>query len=124
MPTDWRAWCTGDRLALEGDDVLVTFENGRKHRVRVRETEDAYELHTIVARAGAVRDVEELAINIWRRNRAAQLVGFSLDRRGGVRGTGWVPKAGATKDEFAITLRRVAAESDRFEFLLTGRDVE
>jgi hypothetical protein len=124
MPTSWRTLCTGPRIRFEGDDVVVSFENGRKHRLRIRETETAFEVHAVVARAAAVKDVTELPLRVWRRNRAAQLVSFRIDTRGRVYAEGWVPKAGITAEEFELVVRRVAAESDRFEFILTGKDVE
>jgi hypothetical protein len=109
---------------VEGEEVVVGFDNGRSHRVRIVETDTAFEMHAIVARAAAVRDIADLPLRIWRHNRAAQLVGFRIDTRGRVYAEGWVPKAGLTREEFQIVLRRVAAESDRFEFILTGKDVE
>ena len=124
MPTDWRLLCTGARVTVEGEEVVVSFDNGRSHRVRIVETDTAFEMHAIVARSAAVRDIADLPIRIWRHNRAAQLVGFRIDTRGRVYAEGWVPKAGLTREEFQIVLRRVAAESDRFEFILTGKDVE
>jgi hypothetical protein len=110
-------------MDLEGDDMVVRFENGRGHRVRVRETEQTLEVHAVVARAASVRDIPDLPLRIWRQNRAAQLVSFRIDARGRVYGNGWVAKAGLTADEFQLIVRRVAAESDRLEFLLTGKDL-
>lgn len=124
MEIDWRTLCRAPWVKLEGDDVVVQFENGRSHRVRVRETSELFELHAVVAKRKAGEHVTELADRIWRLNRAAQLVSFRLDGQGRVRGEGWVAKAGVTAEEFQLVLRRVAAESDRVEFLLTGRDVE
>ncbi len=124
MGTSWRAWCSGPRLQLDGDDVLVTFDNGRKHRVRVQETDDTFEMHAVVARAPAVASVTNLALRVWLRNRSSQLVGFRIDARGAVRAQGWVSKAGLTAGEFQHVVRHVAAESDRLEYILTGKDVE
>jgi hypothetical protein len=124
MASDWRALCAGPRIEFDGDDVIVALENGRKHVVRMRETELAFEMHTIVAQAAKVRNVPELPLRIWQRNRATQLVGFRKDSRGRVCAEGWVPKAGLTAEEFQFVLHRVAVESDRFEFILTGRDIE
>lgn len=124
MPTDWHTLCMGSRLERDGDEIVVAFENGRKQRIRIVETESAFEIRAIVARAAAVKEVEGLPLRVWLQNRAAQLVGFHIDGRGRVCAEGWVAKAGVTKDEFQTVLRRVAAESDRFEFLLTGRDFE
>ena len=61
---------------------------------------------------------------IWKRNRATQLVGFRIDDRSRLVAEAWVLKIGVTPEEFQLYVRTVAKESDRFEFLLTGRDVE
>lgn len=124
MGTEWSALCKAPRIELDGDEATVGFENGRFHRVTVRETDDAFEFHAVVARASAVKEIADLALRIWRQNRAAHLVGFRIDSRGRVCAEGWVPKAGLTALEFQLVLRHVAAESDRLEFLLTGRDDE
>jgi hypothetical protein len=122
--SDWRSLCAGPRIQFDGEDVIVGFERGRQHRVRIRETTDLYEMHAIVARAASVGDVRDLPLRIWLHNRGAQLVSFRIDTRGRVYAEGWVAKAGLTAEEFQIVLRRVAAESDRLEFLLTGKDIE
>lgn len=124
MSTDWRRLCKGPGLSVEDDVVTVTFENQRSHRVRIQETEATIELHALVARASNVLQPESLPLRIWRHNRAAQLVGFRLDARNSVRAEGWVAKAGLEAQEFQHVLRRVASESDRFEFILTGKDTE
>ncbi|HEU5178897.1 MAG TPA: hypothetical protein VFU24_15710, partial [Burkholderiales bacterium] len=59
-------------------------------------------------------------LRAWRRNRSSQLVGFRVDQRGRLVGEAWVPKAGLSAQEFQVYVRRVAAECDRFEYLLTG----
>lgn len=121
---DWHHLCRADDLALEAEGVVVRFESGRSHRVRVAETENTFEMVAMVARAARVLAPEQLPETIWRRNRASQLVSFKLDRRGRVLATAWCPRAGITADEFQLVLRKLAAESDRFEYLLTGRDLE
>lgn len=118
----WRTLCRGLRTTVEGDEVVVFFENGRSHRVSLAETTDTVELQAVVAGAAAVRDVPDLPLRIWQHNHAAQLVSFRIDERGRVRARGWMPKAGLTQEEFQLMLSRVASESDRLEFLLTGRD--
>ena len=116
--------CDSRYMQVESDDVLVKFDNGREHRVHVVETDNTLEIHAIVARVAAVREVPELALRIWRHNRSAQLVSFRQDPRGRIAAQGWVPKMGLTAEEFRLVVQRVAAESDRLEFTLTGRDVE
>lgn len=71
-----------------------------------------------------MRPLRAALLRLWRHNRAAQLVSFRIDTRGRVYAEGWIPKAGLTAQEFQLVLRRVAAESDRLEFLLTGRDMD
>lgn len=124
MSSGWRTLCRGSRFELEGDSVLVRFESGRSHRVQVRETEDAFEFHSIIVRSSAGRNIRDLSLWLWRLNRAAQLVSFRIDTRGRIVAFGWIPKVGATAAEFQMVLRRVAVESDRVEFYLTGKDKE
>lgn len=125
MTGHWRSLCRGDRqLVVEGDGVIVAFEDGRSHRVVVSETDTTLELDAIVAKAARVRDIEDLELRLWRQNRLARLNGFRMDRRGRVCAHGWVPKAGLNAQEFQFVLHRVAIESDRLEYLLTGSDVE
>ncbi|MBM4185434.1 MAG: hypothetical protein FJ207_14655 [Gemmatimonadetes bacterium] len=122
MSSNWRLLCAGPQIQFDGDDVVVSFENGRKHRVRICETETAIEVHAVVVRAASIREMKDLPLRVWLHNRAAQLVSFRVDARGLVRAQGWVPKAGLTSKELQYVVRRVAAESDRFEFILTGKD--
>lgn len=124
MTTNWRSMCDAQTMTVDNDDIVVKFDNGRQHRVQVVETDDTLEIHAIVARVAAIRDIPNLPVRIWRHNRAAQLVSFRLDPRGRVAAQGWLPKAGLSAEEFRLVVQRVAAGSDRLEFVLTGRDVE
>lgn len=124
MKVNWRAFCQGRQFSIDGNEVTVNFESGRHHRVCIEETDETIELHALVAKAAAAKMVADLPLRIWRHNRASQLVGFRQNSRGAVVANGWVAKAGLSKAEFLVVLHRVAAESDRFEFLLTGRDAE
>lgn len=124
MPTDWRQLCDRRSVDLDGQVAIVKFENGRKHRVRVEETDLTLEMHAVAARPAVLPEIVDLPLWVWRHNRSAQLVSFRIDTRGRICGRGWVAKAGLTAEEFQLVLRRVAVESDRLEFLLTGRDTE
>lgn len=124
MATEWRSMCDAQGMTVDNDDVIVSFDNGRQHRVHVVETNDTLEFHAIVAKAAAVLDVPNLPQRLWLHNRAAQLVSFRLDTRNRVAAHGWLPKAGLTAGEFKLVVQRVAAGSDRLEFILTGKDVE
>ncbi len=123
--TSLRRWFRGGRdFSVEEEEVLVTFAEGRSQRVSVTEEEETFHLRSVVATRGEAEKHHGLALFSWRRNRATQLVGFRLDQRGRLVGEGWVPKAGLTPEEFQLCVRRVAEESDRLEYLLTGRDKE
>jgi hypothetical protein len=122
---DWQQFCCGAEgvtIARNGIDVITP--NQRRHRVRIRETVDSYDLSAVVARPAALRDVPDASLRAWRRNRGMELVGFRIDRRGRLVGEAWVPKAGLGREEFLLYVRRVAAECDEFEFRLTGKDRE
>jgi hypothetical protein len=120
---NWRAMVRAPGLQLDGDAVIVQVSKQRSHRVVVQELESTLALHAVVARAAAVEGVVDLVQRLWRHNRGAQFVSFRLDHRGRVCAEGWVPKVGLTAQELQLVIRRVAAESDQLEFLLTGEDV-
>ena len=108
---DWRAYCRdGEGLSVEGDAVIVTFPDERRHRVDVAENADLYELTSVVVRQSAFADLPDGELRAWRRNRVTQLVGFRVDRRGRLVGEAWVPKDGLRQDEFLLYVRKVAAE--------------
>ena len=123
--SDWMRWCRSQEdIALDGECVVVTFVGGRHHRVEVVDAGEAYELTGLVARRVDLQSVPNAHLRAWERNRATQLVGFRVDRRGRLVGEAWVPKSGLGADEFLHYVRRMAAECDRFEYILTGKDYE
>ena len=106
-------------------EIDVALEGDRTQRVRVVEVDDdSLQIETVVARSRRLGEVEHVALRAWRRNRGTRLVGFRVDHRGHLLGHAWVPRAGLTADDLAIYVHAVALEADRFEFLLTGLDVE
>jgi hypothetical protein len=121
---EWPQLCRAKDLLVDGRYVDVVFADQRRHRVSVADEGEAFRLSAVVVRQAFVRSTPELAIRAWRRNRATTLVGFQIDERGRLVGEALVPMPGLTADEFQLYLRAVAAECDRFEYLLTGRDVE
>ncbi len=111
MGSDWREFCRrSSELAVDGDGVVVSFDNQRRHRLDVRETEETYILTGVVARPAVFTDVPDAALRAWKRNRSTQLVGFRVDRKGKLVGEAWVPKAGLERDEFLLYVVRVATE--------------
>jgi hypothetical protein len=125
VASDWKGFCrkqTG--LVVDGEDIVVTFDNQRRHRIEVRETENTFVLTGIVARPAVVAGVPDAALRAWKRNRSTHLVGFRVDRRGRLVGEAWVPRSGLEREEFLLYATRLATECDLFEFQLTGKDRE
>jgi hypothetical protein len=125
MASDWKAMCDAADLSVSGTEVTVTFPDQRSHRVTVSDVGDEYQLTAIVARPATVRaSGESLSLDTWLRNRAVNLVGFRIDTKDRLVSEAWVPKAGLSAEELRFYLRAIAIESDRYEYALTGRDVE
>jgi len=124
MVADWRRFCNVTDLAVDSHAVVVSLPGGRSHRIHVKEEVDAYRLDATVVGEAVASTLEDLPLETWERNRGTELVGFRIDAKGRLVGTAWVPFAGLTPQEFRTYLRTVAAECDRFEFQLTGRDAQ
>lgn len=123
MPTDWTRLAKGKHATIEGDEVVVDLAGARKHRVKVYDEGHQLRLRGIVATPSRIGDLDHETRRAWEHNRTDSLVGFRIDRRGRLVGECLVSTAGITADEFAFCLRTVAAECDRYEYLLTGKDV-
>jgi hypothetical protein len=124
MSVNWTELCRAKDIRVEKDGVDVTFTDQRRHRVFIMEEPQQYQLSAFVVRQAKVAELEDLHLDAWLRNRSSSLVGFRMDSRGRLVGEAWLPKAGLTKQEFEVYVRTLAAECDRLEFVLTGRDVE
>jgi hypothetical protein len=125
MTGEWTQLCQAKDIGIDGSQVTVRFQDERSHRVAVTETVQEYRLHAVVARPATVQRLgSDLPVATWLRNRAVNLVGFRVDGRGRLVCEAYVPKAGLSAEEFQLYLRTIAIESDRFEYALTGRDVE
>ena len=124
MGADWIRLCHARDLTLHDNHIDVSFNDGRHHRVDVTDEGDVYRIRGIVARRATVTSIPNLPIQIWKRNRTTHLVGFRIDRKMRLVAEAWAPKPGLTPEEFQFYLRSLAAECDRFEYILTGKDVE
>jgi hypothetical protein len=124
MTPEWDDLCRADNLMVSGASVEVRFADGRHHRVRVDDCGDDYQLSAFVVRQAVVNRMADLPDRVWSRNASTPLVGFRVDRQGRLVGEARVPKAGLSAAEFQLYLRTLAVECDRFEYVLTGRDVE
>lgn len=112
-------------VAFEGETIVVRLARERVQRIAVDASAgDLVRLHSLVARARDLSEVRSPEAWAWRRNRTASLVGFRMDARGRLLAEAWMPREGLTADEFHETVRTLAAEADRVEYLLTGLDSE
>ncbi len=125
MGDSWRA-LVGRDLDIEPDPkrpaVVVRFDNGRSHRVRVRVAPDGYVLESVIAGPAHTALLGDLHIAAWKRNRSSRLVGYRIDAYGRLVAHVWTPREGLTPEMFMLLMRQVAGEADRHELLLTGRD--
>jgi hypothetical protein len=124
VPSNLASLCKDDGLVLCGNKLAARFKSGRGHVVSIDEKPDHYLLSAVVARRAVLEKLERPEIWAWRRNRSSALVGFRVDDRGRLLAESWVPKAGLSKDEFQTYVWTLAAEADRVEHLLSGRDLE
>jgi uncharacterized protein YcaQ len=124
MDAEWRRFCDSPQLTVDGQVVDVAVDDSRRHRVEIAESETEYLFSAVVARRAIVVKLPDAALRAWERNRAVSLIGFRIDARGRLLAEAWAPKAGITPAEFQVYLQTIAIEADRFEYALTGRDVE
>ena len=121
---DWKKFCYARDISIDGDKIKVTFNDGRKHILRAEERDGEFRVWAIIARQAIVAGQKDLQLRIWQRNHASKLVSYRIDGKGRFIGEAWVPKAGLTPYEFRLYVRTVAAECDRLEYLLTGKDLD
>jgi hypothetical protein len=124
MGDEWVMLCQASDLTVEEPHVQVRLSESRRKKVAVTDGPEAYGLSAVVVGKATVSALPDVAVQAWRHNRGTSLVGFRVDDRGRLVGEAWVPKVGLTPAEFQTYVRTVAVECDRFEYTLTGRDVE
>ncbi len=115
----------GITLTYEAPDLLVRFPNERQQRIRCHERGGDLILSTTVATAAFAGKLGEarLAREILHRNGHAQVAAFGLTDSG--RLEGWIshPLATMSRAEFRFYARQLAREADRWEYLLSTRDI-
>lgn len=124
MGVSWRSLCTGKSFATDDAGVTVTLAQGRSHRMTVEELAGDYLLRAVVLRHAEMVQTGVSAVRIWEMNRSLNLVGFRIDAKGRLVGEARVPMAGVTSAEFKVVVTNLAVECDRYEYMLTGRDIE
>ncbi len=124
MPSDWKRAVRAGGHTVSGSEIRVRLAGEREHRVAVAESDDCLVFTARVARPSVVRALDDVLLRAWLRNRGTKLVGFRIDDRGWLIGEAWAPRVGLVDGEVCVYAQTLAAECDRFEFQLTGRDVE
>ena len=109
---------------MAGDGLEVALGDQRLHRVSVQELAECILLRAVVTSASVTKQIQTPVVGAWTRNRGARVANFYVDARGRLVGEARVPLAGLTGDELTYCVRKLAEECDRFEQILTGRDVE
>jgi hypothetical protein len=123
MSVDWRRLARTAGHTVRDDSIEVAFDDGRRQVVHVEESkEGVLRLWSIAAQPAVVRDLIDPHLQVWRRNRVTELVGFRLDRRGRIIGDVLPPSLGLTSKEWNLYVAAVARACDRFEYVLTGQD--
>lgn len=105
--------------------VRVGFPNGRSQSVRYELDGDMYRFRSTILLPAAAKslDLDRLAVELLERNRTTRVVTFSLTGNGHVEA--WIDQRASTlyPDELRFYLTTLAAEADRLEYLLSGKDV-
>lgn len=122
MTSEWLRFCRAKDFEVHEKTVTVSLPDERRHRVRVEDAGESFQLTSVVVSASVGDGIEDLPIRTWQRNRGTELVGFRIDSKGRLVGISWVPKAGLSEAEFQLYVRTLASECDRYEFELTGKD--
>lgn len=112
---------------IEGDTIVVgVLASGRKQRIRARREGSCYVFWTVVLGSNAAsrtaRRRRGLTLQAWVRNAETELVNFTFDGQGRLVGEIRHPREHLDAAELEIYVRILAAEGDRFEYVLTGRD--
>ncbi len=107
-------------------DVPTQHEE-RRQRIRIQQVGEHWELTSIVLHAQVVtrtmRRWRELAVRAWLRNDATNIVTFTFDEKDRLIGIVRHPVAHLDLEELQLYVTVLAAECDRFEYLLGGIDV-
>lgn len=124
MSGEWRLWC-GNAPDItpvgKGKKMRVMLRTGRTQDVAIYELDDRWEFSSEILDDSNI-GIKDLAIRMAHRNRTSRSVGVKFGDNDILVASSWLPRAGATKEDFLARLRRVAAVADLQEYQLTGKD--
>ena len=106
--------------------VQVEFGNGRKQYVSVIPQGEQCRMTSVVIGSGRVERLKrtEVLLKAWERNREMNVVNFGLDKQGRLIGSIEHPIDNLQSVELASYIELLASECDRFEYLLSGHDIQ
>ncbi len=111
-----------------GRSVIVELcEDGRKQRIRLKRDKDIYVFYSMIHKGSLIKGKRlrrEIAYRAWRKNDMKDLVTFAFDDRGNLIGVIEQPVLTLDHEELKLYIETLARECDRFEYILTGDDVE
>ena len=115
----------GLNLFWEPGVIDVEFPNGRRQKVDYQLRDDQYTFSSRVATAGSLYNISwgELAREILMRNRSTSVVAFGFGKRDCVEAWIWQRASTLQAEELRFYVGQLAREADRFEYLLTGKDI-
>lgn len=124
MRADWVRACREAGLSPVDDAVMVPLGHEGRHCISVAEEGGEIRLTGVVLRASETGDIGDLVERVLDRNRSVRLLGYRVDDRGRLVGEARLPAAGLEADELVFRLKLLAADCNRFEYVLAGRDEE
>lgn len=107
--------------------VVQLWRSGRKQRVSIEKQDDMYSFKSVVLKADQLARKprrRDIVYKAWRRNASKDLVSFGLDDKGNLIGQIQQPVATIDHEEIEVYVEALARECDRFEYALTGEDVQ
>lgn len=111
----------------ENQIVLPVGAKGRQQKIYFSRDGSEYVFTTVVVgRALVTKRVDkwrELAKLVWHRNAEHEIVTFAFDRTDRLIGQVRHPAEHLEYADLEIYLKNLAREGDRFEYLLSGRDI-
>ena len=124
MGASWMKLASGKAFTTDDKGITVSLADGRSHRMTVEELATDYLLSAVVLSSAKMAATGIPAVRIWEMNRSLNLVGFRIDAKGRLIGEARMPMVGLTPTEFQLVATNLAVECDRYEYMLTGQDLE
>ncbi|HXV59909.1 MAG TPA: hypothetical protein VEK15_04385 [Vicinamibacteria bacterium] len=113
---------------VDGERINVAVRGGSRHQtITIERVENLYRLESVVlGTASVTKNVKrwrKLALLVWEKNAQHQIVTFGFDRRDRLVGHIEHQADYLDPEELELYVNTLARECDRFEYLLTGKDL-